>query len=329
MKKQLYTVTEVCELISENKKLVITADESLLDKLPSGDWIGGTIPYFMTEEGGLFTKELLYVQDFTEIGTAFKFSKYNEKDIKNITQSGFENEFSVLILPMDCATHISFSLNSLRYNDIFKNPIVGYIAGMELALIGKINPKVYFGPENQKFENAGVVLHIELPKDKVARTEIINPNTIDEKSPVFQFPTTSFTQSDCLIDGKAGNLAEYLTNNNLNQLSIPLISDCNGALINRDIKVIDKEKGIVSFFAPLYSDEKYRLAKKIDNYYQVFQEKINVDNKKTAYSCLCVSYYNLANLETKKLNINGPFTFGEIAYQILNQTAVYLLIDEI
>ena len=35
--------------------------QALLSRLPEGRWIGGTIPYFMTEEGGVFCRERIFV----------------------------------------------------------------------------------------------------------------------------------------------------------------------------------------------------------------------------------------------------------------------------
>ena len=46
------------------------------------------------------------------------------------------------------------------------------------------------------------------------------------------------------------------------------------------------------------------------------------------FSCNCVLNYLYAGLEGKKTGeFNGPATFGEIAYQLLNQTLVYLTIS--
>ena len=47
-----------------------------------------------------------------------------------------------------------------------------------------------------------------------------------------------------------------------------------------------------------------------------------------SFSCNCVLNYLYAGLEGKKTGeFNGPATFGEIAYQLLNQTLVYLTIS--
>jgi len=328
MKKQLYALDEVNLLINSGRKLVITADENLLDKLDKGDWIAGTIPYFMTNDGGILTKNKLFVDDLTDLGLEFKFLQYTAQNIDSITINNFENGFVILILPLGSEIHKQFSLNSLNYTDILKNPLLGYVSGFDLNEKNNPTAFVYFGKNKEKTGINGVALHVKLPENEVARVEIINPNSIDEKSPEFTFPITSFEQSECKINGKEGNIADYLISIN-HPIMLPLISSTNGTLINRDIQLINKEERKVSFFSPVYNDEKYRLAKETDDFTLLFKDKLQINKDDTKYSCLCVSFYMLGNLENKTININGAFTFGEIAYQLLNQTAVFLLIDKI
>ena len=45
----LYDVIEVKSKITHGERLLLAGDESLLKVLPAGNWIGGSIPYFMTE----------------------------------------------------------------------------------------------------------------------------------------------------------------------------------------------------------------------------------------------------------------------------------------
>lgn len=48
------------------------------------------------------------------------------------------------------------------------------------------------------------------------------------------------------------------------------------------------------------------------------------------FSCNCILNYQYAGLEGKKSgSVTSPVTFGEIAYQLLNQTLVYLNITDI
>ena len=53
----MYKIDEVIYLIKQDKRLLLAGDEELLKKLPEGNWIGGSIPYFMAENGGMLSKD--------------------------------------------------------------------------------------------------------------------------------------------------------------------------------------------------------------------------------------------------------------------------------
>ncbi|HEY8941849.1 MAG TPA: hypothetical protein VIM59_16750, partial [Cellvibrio sp.] len=61
IRSALVTRDQVVEKINRGEYLVIAADETVLDGLPSGNWIAGTIPYFMTSEGGKSDREHIFV----------------------------------------------------------------------------------------------------------------------------------------------------------------------------------------------------------------------------------------------------------------------------
>ena len=48
----LATLESVQAMIATRRHLIVAGDEALLRSLPKGNWVGGTIPYFMTPEGG-------------------------------------------------------------------------------------------------------------------------------------------------------------------------------------------------------------------------------------------------------------------------------------
>lgn len=308
--------------------MVLSANEKTLDQLPKGNWIGGTSPYFMDKIEGVFSTEKIFVDDLTDTATNFKIEIYDKNSIKNIANNSFENGFTVLIIPGDSDTHFEFGINSLTYDKIFENPVVGFIAGFDLDKLGTASPKIYNGQEKEKNNEKAVAIHIELPDNKIARAEILNLDTIDKNSPKIKFPKTSFTQSECTINGEKSNIAAFLSKINYKE-GLPIIADYNGALINRDIKLIDNKKKEVAFFSPVFHDETYYLANVIDNYHELFSEKLKTEGLTIPYSCICVSYYLLGNLNGKKINTEGVFAFGEIAFQLLNQTLVFLEIDEV
>lgn len=59
------------------------------------------------------------------------------------------------------------------------------------------------------------------------------------------------------------------------------------------------------------------------------QKLMDTDTNNVVFSCNCILNYLFSNLENKKTGaFVGPVTFGEIAYQLLNQTLVYLEISD-
>ena len=48
--KSLHTVEEAAAIIKEGKLLMLAGDHSVMQSLPKGNWIGGTIPYFMADQ---------------------------------------------------------------------------------------------------------------------------------------------------------------------------------------------------------------------------------------------------------------------------------------
>ena len=326
MERKLYTPQEVTEFITKGKKLVLTADEKLLDKLPKGNWIAGTIPYFMDKDGGIKSKEKIFVDDFTSFVDDFKISNYTAKTIKNIATDGFENGFTVLVISANSQAHIDFSLNSFDYENIFKNPIIGYIAGIDLDNTTTDKAYTYSGTNNEKSNDNAVAIHFKLPDNKIANVEIINIFHRCKNSPIVKFPKTGFVQSKCTIDNKEVNLADYIIENNID-IKFPLIENQNGALINKSFMKIDEQTKEVEFYAPVFNDVDYVFAEKIDNYV----EKLNfatVDKREDIkYSCNCILNYLFGELENKKIKLSGATTFGEIAYQLLNQTQILLKIE--
>src|SRR3989442_1532003 len=183
------------------KLFAVAGDERLLAQLPKGNWVGGTIPYLMTDEdGGLTTRDSLMVQ--------------------------------------------------------------------ELVTDERAAPKI------------------------------------------------------SVYDAKTTNFGRWLTDNNVDT-KLPLVADYNGALINVSVQGVDKEAGTVSLYAPVFKDRTYRLAKPMPDYVQGFKSVTAGPTHDVAFACNCTLNYVYGKLDGARVGLPGPFTFGEIAYQLLNQTMVY------
>lgn len=327
MRKKLYTPAQVADLINSGKKLLLTADEKLLLNLPKGDWIGGTIPYFMDTEGGILTKDHIFVDDFTELGINFKIVEYQIDTIQKVGEDAYENGFSALLLPGNSQILQEFATHSAEYENIFDNPVIGYVTGVDLSEMETAIPKVVNGKSLTVENKLALCMHVELPKQKIARTEIVNIFKPKQNTAKITFENTGFTQTECYINGEKRFLSDYINEQN-HDIQYPLVANKAGALINKSFQSINKATKQVSFYAPIEAGEEYRLAEKVDDYSKKFSENIK-HLPKTEFSCNCILNHIYGEFEGKKVKLNWQTTFGEIAYMLLNQTLVYLTIDEI
>jgi len=149
------------------------------------------------------------------------------------------------------------------------------------------------------------------------------------KTVTIEVEETGFVFSDCIINGEKRNLYEYIEEQKID-IRFPLVCDYSGATINTSFQRIEEGTKEVVFYAPLFKDKKYLLAKPLDNYVEVFRKKVaqaNINKEAMIYNCNCILNYLYGDLENNDIGFSGPTTFGEIAYQLINQTFTYLLID--
>jgi hypothetical protein len=72
------------------------------------------------------------------------------------------------------------------------------------------------------------------------------------------------------------------------------------------------------------------MARRVEDYAAAFQSHIDkISGADAAFSCNCVLNFLYGGLEGKKTEgFTGPITFGEIAYQLVNQTLVYVTVTD-
>lgn len=328
---KLLDLRTTSELIRGGRVLVISGEEELLEKLPKGNWIGGTIPYFyLKNERGRMEKSKVFVSDFTESINDFKILTIDEAALSSIALSGFTNGFSFVIFPSHQRTHYLFALNAQNYHDIKRNPLIGIIAGTDLKEFrsGRLS-MTFNGATKQSSSSDGVVLHCSLLPSKFAKVGVINLYERSDEFCIEVFDNT-FTIRDCLINGELGNLYQFIKDNKMD-INQPLICDCDGLSLNVSFQfLIDTTKEVV-FYAPLFKNKKYYFSKKPDNYKQAFQEQIAgilEREKLIIYNCISLVNYINGELNKSDIGFSGVTTFGEIAYFLLNQTFTYLAIDD-
>ena len=319
----LVSFNKASELIATGKFFHIAGTEKLLKKLPKGNWIGGSTEYFMTDGGGKVTGDMVSIIKLPF--NKFRISIYDENSISNITTDGFDNGFSIVILPFDSNVHETYADRAPEFDGMFIKNIIGWVSGLNLDIPGQ-TPIAVNGKTGEAFSDKAVVVHVSVPDDKMVSIGMINIFKQDEDSPVFEFTNDGFSAKTCLVDGKKVVFADYIAQKNIDT-KLPLIGDYSGQGINISFKSI--EDGVVNFYAPVFPGIEYRMAQPITNYEKEFNTHLEkFKDVQAVFSCNCILNFLYGELEGKSIkSFYGPITFGEVAYQLVNQTLVYLTVS--
>jgi len=329
MNQVLFDVCEVSRMIKEGKSLVLAGDEALLKQLPAGTWIGGTIPYFMGDKGGEFTKQKVYVTVLPADASRQTVRVYDEKTIHDIYCKAPEQGFSIVIMPAASKTHEVFSLKAPTFSQFATRPLIGWISGVDLKDLGKVAPKVVNGKTGEALGNAAVVMEASLPANKAAIVSIANIFEMGSGDSL-TFAQDGFSATDVFVNGEKRNFVDYLLAKKIDT-RLPLVADYFGARVNTSFQTVDQAAKRVDFYAPVFKGVEYKVAQPVANYVESFEKAISARlGDQIAFSCNCILNYLYSGLEGKKTgNVTGPITFGEVAYQLLNQTMVYMTIENI
>ncbi len=321
----LMTPDQAAELIKAGRTLSIAGDRNLLLQLPKGNWIGGTTPYFVASQGGLCSRDCVYVQCLH--GSEASIRNYDGDHLPHVLEDAPEQGYSIIILPAGSRVLEDYARYAPTYFDMFIKPIAGWVSGVHVDELGQVSAAVVDGCTGDLFTDRAVVLHVQLPEHEAVTVHTINLFEAGD-GPELEFAATGFSAEDCLVDGQPGNLADTLRMSGIDS-RWPLVADYCGALVNVSIQEVDQQARAVRFYAPVFEGVRYRFAKPVANYPEAFLAAMPGDPGEVLFSCNCILNYLHSNLEGQRTaQLTGPITFGEVAYQLLNQTAVYLTLEQ-
>jgi hypothetical protein len=320
---ELLSIPEVQSAIAAGESLFLAGSREALSQLPLGNWIGGTIPYFMADEGGLMAEDRIFVTKVPDFALEVKAADYGPDNLADLYREAPANGFTFLVLPASTEVHKTFAEQAPSYEGFLFRPVVGWVAGVRVDRIGKEAPAVFNGKTRKSFDARGAALHVTLPASKVVDLEIVNIFESGGGS-LIRFEEAGFRVGTCLVDGKPANLAEYISSNGI-PTEFPLVGDYNGSAINVSFQSVDATAGTVDLYAPVFPGVDYHFAKSVEDYAGAFGKAIPTEEDKPAFACNCILNFLYGKLEGKTTGrITGPITFGEIAHLLLNQTMVQL-----
>ncbi|WBU40852.1 MULTISPECIES: DUF6976 family protein [Marinobacter] len=320
----MMTPTEAAELIKAGRALAIAGDEALLATLPRGTWVGGSTPYFMTGDGGQCCRDRLFVQDLGD-GDA-SVNHYDEITLRNVLEDAPENGYSIIILPAGSKVLEAYAHHAPEFPDMYLKPIVGWVSGVHLDELAQGKAVVFDGRSGECFSDRAVVLHVPLDDSLSAVVHIVNLFEAGT-GPELTFEATSRAVGRCRVDGQPHNFADLVLREGRHQ-KLPLVADYCGAMVNVSIQSVDEQAGVVNLYAPVFEGVSYRFARPVEDYPTAFLAAMPDHAGNLVFGCNCILNYLYSELEGRTTaELTGPITFGEVAYQLLNQTAVFLTVE--
>jgi hypothetical protein len=321
----LFNVEDASAIIESGAVVVVAGTAPLLRRLPAGNWVGGTMRYFMTDEGGSQTTDRVFVTELPVDAPDVTIRRYRAADLHEIVTDAPANGFSFIVIPAESPAHVEYAARAPYYPGLFRTPIVGWIAGVNLHRLGQVVPRSINGHDRRMETDRAVVLHASLAPGKVAHIDIVNMFRAGTGD-VITFPSDALAANECLVNGEPRNLARYVTEAGVDT-RLPLVADYAGIDVNTSFQRVDTATWTVTFYAPVFQGIEYRLAEPVDDYAVQFATAVEDAGIASSFACSCILNYVYGELEGRTIgHLTGPMTFGEIAYQLLNQTAVYLSI---
>lgn len=324
---QLVSLKIASELISSGYPLSIAGPEALLDRLPAGNWIGGTSVYHLSAEGGVRSIDHVLITHLPA-GIGQRIESYDSTDIQRVLSDAPENGFSMIIMPAGCSTLQRFSAEARRWEGVFDKPLVGWVAGFDLEQVSPGRPMVYDGRKARKIADGAVVFHIALAPEQLASVEAVN---IFERRPglVLHFPNEGTRVDRCLVNGTEHRLVDVLSEYEDSDGKLPLLGDYLGTSLNVSIESVNRETGLVTLFAPVFPDVDYFLALPPEDYAMAIADRfVSRQTKGTICTFCCILHYRYGNFAGRQImGLRGPVSFGEIAYLVHNQTIVLLRVQ--
>jgi hypothetical protein len=322
MFKNLLTPEEISAMILRGDRLLLAGDVELLSQLPKGNWIGGTTPYFILYPEQMVTShDRIFACTLPEYVKDISIRKYDTETMCNIYVDAPANGFTVLIVPFGSKAAEEFALHAIDYKSFAIRPVCGWQSGREPETLLTKPSYAVSGIDGQLYTDKGVAMHIQLPADKYAELHIFNPYKQGNGDDI-RFDYGGKVLKEAFINGVRRNFAEYLRGINYNA-KLPLVANYSGTMIN--ISFIGIKDDTVYMYAPVYPSVNYRIGELDDT---IASPSLISDD--IVFSVTCIINFLQSEVCARFLKkMNGNVGYGEVAYQLLNQTTVYVTVGDV
>lgn len=328
----LLTVEEAARRIGQGRALVLAGHEAALARLPRGTWIGGTTPYFMTDQGGLRSRDRVFATEAPACAVGVTLATYDAAGLSRLYREIPEHGYGVVLMPLFSRVQLAFAVGAPGYDGFGERPLVGWVAGTEVGAADAGVPLVFDGRSGAALDQAAVAMHVALPPTASAEIGIVNVFS-PAGAPVLGFTEAGFSASEVLVGGRRRPIVPWLAEAGLD-VRRPLVGEYGGARLNVGIREVDAGAGVVRFWSPVFPGVAYRHAAPVPDYVAAFLAQapapvLAAGAEGLGFCCNCYSNFAHGQLEGRRTGpFVGPVAFGEIAYQLCNETLVYLSVTQ-
>lgn len=321
----LYSLNAVEAKIREGRYLALAGSEALLSQLPRGNWIGGVCKRFSARGGARVETERLYVYDFSDYISHADIETYQSFVFEGMPYPMGPDGFTYIIIPAFSLAHRAFSMYTATEIERLQSPLVGWVAGVDLGCASMREALVYHGPTASSMPDRLVAMHCTLKPKYSSIIELINPFEPGDGDSIV-FPNASFVVQECLVNGVEVNFAQYWRDTHPNPL-FPLVANVRGMRVNVH-PIQTNGRNSITMAASVIPGIEYKLARPRTDIVDYYRQLVDLVEPGHLFSMHCDANYQLMGLEGKELGrMEGAFTYGEIAYVLMNQTTVSLRIE--
>jgi hypothetical protein len=325
---RLETVDAVAARIRRGESLLLSGDPQLLAKLPNGNWLAGSIPYFHDAQGMRESREVIGVDTLPREATGMRIEVLSATEVASVAQRAQPGEYVYVIAPAFSEAVNAFVAQEHEIPGLLNQPVVGWVSGVALSEIGATKPVVVDGRTGTIHDNALVCAYIALPRFVRPVAKIVNVFTPGD-GPTIEVENDGTTHTYVIADGKRRLFADILKETH-HDVRFPLVTNSVGARFNVSFQSVEESTGEVKMFLPLIPGIEYRLAKPLTDYRQALVDTIAREQPADpAHTSFCVLHYAHGSLANHHIgNFHAALAFGEIAYIMHNQTVVFLSIEK-
>lgn len=324
---RLCTLSEVQELITAGRTLVLAGPYYLLEQLPRGNWVAGMTCRYVSQGHCCETLDKIFLFDLSETINQFWITSYHAFSLEALYRDPFPHGFSILVMPAFSRVHRYFTLHSGMQIRGERVPYCGWVSGISRHVGEFREPVVIDGYTHRAYTDRVVVMHCALPYSLQPQVHLVTPHTAGPGDRI-EFDTMAFVVEEVIVNGERRLAPEYFSEAYAGGGMRPLVTTLRGLPVSVSPLPPIGERS-VTFATAVIPGLEYRIAQRLEEDPKTLCKSLSqeIPNEPLLAFYCNENYESLSLAGTPYSRADGIFTHGEVASVMFNSTSVYLSIQ--